>query len=268
MGKAKLVGIVNVTPDSFSDGGTSFRPEDAISAIIRLIDEGASVIDIGAESTRPGATPLSPEEEWQRLEPVLELLPRTVGVEYSLDTRHIQTAKKARNIQLAHGAFWLNDVSGFADPAMGQLARDSGSKIVLMHSLSVPADKNIVLPEGTDVVKELLAFANQRIQTLEALGVKREQIIFDPGLGFGKSATQSWEIIENIKKFQALGVPLFVGHSRKSFLSYPHRIMSEAGNPQTRDEQTLVVSGYLAKQGVEYLRVHDVAAHQRVLAYE
>jgi len=268
MGKTKLVGIVNVTPDSFSDGGAYLRPDDAIAAIKRLIEEGASVIDLGAESTRPGATPLSSEEEWQRLEPVLRALPWTKNVEYSLDTRHTQTAKKAQNIQLAQGAFWMNDVSGLLDPEMGKVVREAGCKVVLMHSLSVPADKNIILPEGTDVVKEILAFANGRIQALEALGVKREQIIFDPGIGFGKSAAQSWEIIANIKNFRSLGVPLFIGHSRKSFLSHPHPIIAEAGNPLTRDQQTLVVSQYLAKQGVEYLRVHDVAAHQRMLAHE
>ena len=251
MSKTRLVGIVNITPDSFSDGGKALRPDDALAAIQQLIADGADIIDIGAESTRPGATPLTAEEEWQRLEPVLALLPRESSVEFSLDTRHPYTARKA----LAH-VDWINDVSGFADNAMIDAVKNSQCKLVVMHSLSVPADKNIVMPESADVIEELIAFAKQRISALEAAGIAHGRIVFDPGIGFGKTAKQSLDILHNIESFSVLGVPLYIGHSRKSFLG---------GNPAERDAATLAISRDLAAHGIAYLRVHDVAAHARVL---
>jgi dihydropteroate synthase len=244
----KLVAIVNVTPDSFSDGGQNFSPDAAIAAAHRFIAEGADIIDIGAESTRPGATPLSPDEEWERLEPVLAGLR---GVPFSVDTRHADTACKA----LEAGASWINDVSGFSDALMLAVAKSSDCKLVVMHSLTIPADKNIVMPDG-DVVKTILAFGKARIKILKKAGIAQGHIIFDPGIGFGKTAAQSMDIIRGIKRFAALGVPILVGHSRKSFLS-------ELGD---RDEATLAVSQYLVSQGVEYLRVHEVVRHKQMLA--
>jgi len=253
MNKTKLVGILNITPDSFSDGGAFFRSQDALVHIKQLANDGAYIIDIGAESTRPGATPLSADEEWQRLEPVLKLLPQVNNVQFSLDTRHAQTARKA----LAYNIHWINDVSGFSDLGMQQAVRNADCKLVVMHSLSVPADKNIVLSDSLDAVEEILGFAKHRIQELENAGIKRDRIIFDPGIGFGKTASQSWEIVRGIKRFEVLGVPLLVGHSRKSFLS---------STSADRDAATLAVSRDLINQGVSYLRVHDVAAHARMLS--
>ncbi|NBX02754.1 MAG: dihydropteroate synthase [Alphaproteobacteria bacterium] len=249
----KLMGIVNVTPDSFSDGGNAFATEDALAAIEKLIADGADIIDIGAESTRPDATPLSQEEEWERLDGLFLLLPKFAGkVVFSLDTRHAKTAKKA----VSYGMPIINDVSGFSDPEMVKAVRNSSCKLVVMHSLSVPADKSIVLPENVDVVAEVLAWGRERIAALEAAGIARERIIFDPGIGFGKTAPQSLALVNGIERFAELGVPLLVGHSRKSFL---------AGIAPDRDEATLAVSGYLALKKVDILRVHDVAAHRALV---
>ena len=250
--KPSFVGIVNVTPDSFSDGGRNFAPEKAIAAIKKLLEDGAEIIDIGAESTRPNAILISPDEEWARLAPVLAARAQFDAL-ISVDTRHAQTAKKA----IATGVDWINDVSGFSAPDMVDAVKSADCKIVVMHSLSVPADKNVVLPDGCDVVAEVFDWAKVRIKALENAGIKRERIIFDIGIGFGKTAAQSHELIKNITKFKELGVALFVGHSRKSFLG--------ANSVAEADQKTLEISKFLAKNGVEYLRVHNVQIHKSVL---
>jgi dihydropteroate synthase len=251
--RAKIVGIVNVTPDSFSDGGDAYHSADALAAIDRCIAQGADIIDIGAESTRPGATPITHEEEWRRLQSVLPNLPRRKNVEFSLDTRHPQSAARA----IECGIDWINDVSGFAHADMLEAVRNASCKLVLMHSLSVPADKSIVMDDTIDVVAEIFAFAKLRIEYMENTGIARERIIFDPGIGFGKTAAQSFALIHNIEQFLVLGVPLLVGHSRKSFLG---------GSLEERDAVTLEISQNLAMHGVTYLRVHDVKSHACLLA--
>lgn len=259
MSDTRIVAILNLTPDSFSDRGAYYKPSDALAAIERFIDEGADVIDIGAESTRPGATSLSAGEEWERLKPVISQLPRFVShrVPFSLDTRHPENASKA----LEYGISWINDVSGFSQAAMVDAVRPSNCGLVVMHSLTVPADKSVVIPSSVDVMQELLSFAQSRISSLEAGGIARGRIVFDPGIGFGKTAAQSLEIIRRIKEIEVLDVPLLVGHSRKSFLS-----AYKVETPMNRDEATLEISQFLIGQGVTYLRVHDVAAHRRLLA--
>lgn len=250
---SKIVGIINVTPDSFSDGGACFDADFALEAIAKLIEDGADVIDIGAESTRPGATPVTAAEEWQRLEPVLKLLPQFgKKVIFSVDTRHGETARRA----LDAGVHWINDVSGFSDPAMIAAVKASDCKLVVMHSLGVPADKKIVMTEP-DVTEALLQWAKARIEMLQANGIKKERIIFDPGIGFGKNAAQSLAILREVKRFKAFDLPILIGHSRKSFL---HSSTKEEG-----DYKTLAVSQYLAGQGVDYLRVHNVARHKQML---
>ncbi len=244
----KIVGIVNVTPDSFSDGGDYFSPKKAITHALALIEQGATVLDIGAESTRPNAAPVSALEEWKRLEPVLEAL---VGKSIiSVDTRHASTAQLA----LAKGVDWINDVSAASNEALVvAVANHESAKYVLMHSLSVPADPSLTL-EG-DVVDELLKFAHAKIVVCEQLGLPKERIIFDIGIGFGKTAEQSVELIERIAEFHLLAVPLFVGHSRKSFMKL---------FDGERDALTLKFSKQLAAQGVDYLRVHNVELHDGV----
>ncbi len=250
----ELVAIVNLTPDSFSDGGKFADAAAALDALSRYIEDGATVIDIGAESTRPGATPVSAPEEWKRLEPVLSGLHRIKGAAISVDTRHAETARRA----LDCGTDWINDVGGFSSPEMVAAVKNNHCRLVVMHSLSVPADTSITLPAGIDVAEALLGWARARIAALEAQGIARGRIVFDPGLGFGKTAEQSHAIVRDIKKFKALEVPILVGHSRKSFL----------GKNIDRDAATLSMSLALAAQGVDYLRVHDVAAHARALYKE
>ncbi len=241
----KLTGIINITPDSFSDGGKNLSPQTALKAIDEMIEDGADIIDIGAESTRPSATALTHEQEWERLEPVLLSLQSKVY--FSIDTRHPQTAAKA----IALGAGWVNDVSGFSNQEMVESVRGSDCKLVVMHSLSVPADKNIILPEKHDPVELIIKWAKKRFAELEKAGIGRERLIFDPGIGFGKNAQQSMAIINGAERFAELGVPVLFGHSRKSFLG------DVAG-----DDATIKISQILADKGVDYLRVHNIKRHK------
>lgn len=245
----KLVGIINITPDSFSDGGINYSPQKAIAAIKKLIGQGAEVVDIGAESTRPNAIAITPDEEWARLEPVLKRRAEFDAI-ISVDTRHAQTARKA----LDCGVDWINDVSGFICTQMIETVHNSDCKLVVMHSLTVPADKSVVLTENADVVAEVYRFAEDRIKSLENAGISKDRIIFDVGIGFGKTPQQSQILIENIGKFKALGVALFVGHSRKSFLG--------AKNIEDADQKTLEISKFLRDSGVDYIRVHNIEIHK------
>lgn len=271
--RPELVGIINITPDSFSDGGENFIPQDALNNILRLVDEGGDIIDIGAESTRPNAAAVTQEEEWARLEPVLSRL-EGFPIPISVDTRYAQTAKKA----LALGARWINDVSGFANYDMVAAVRDSNCNLVVMHSLTVPADKSVVLPIDADPVELVLSWAKTRILELEKAGIKSERIIFDPGIGFGKNAEQSQAIIDGITRFSELDVPILIGHSRKSFLKNCHPELAEGSlrdkdkskdishsfdmTINNKDDATIKISQLLAENGVDYLRVHNVKRHR------
>lgn len=253
--KTKIVGILNITPDSFSDGGLAGNLENIIASAVKLIKDGADVIDIGAESTRPGATTLTPEEEWARLGnclPKICVLAKTSGVLTSIDTRNSQTAKRA----IECGIDWVNDVSGVSDDSMMEILKSWRGKIVVMHNLGVPADKNIIIPEDKNVVTEVYNWLEARLQLLEKAGIARSRIILDPGIGFGKNAEQSWELINNISTFKKLGAEILVGHSRKSFLG---------ATIDERDEKTLEVSKQLISDGVDYLRVHNVSLHKTSL---
>lgn len=251
---ARLVGILNVTPDSFSDGAEWLDADKAIAHAKRLWADGAAILDIGAESTRPGAMPVSPEEEWRRLEPVLKALEDRARI--SIDTRHAETARRALDL----GVGWINDVSGLKSQAMINAVKDRDCKLVVMHSLSVPADPAVTLPENGDPLPALIEFATERVQTLQAAGITKERLIFDPGIGFGKTAAQSLAILQRIKELTSLGLPLFIGHSRKSFLK------SFAGEDmEKRDLATAAFSLLLAREGVEYLRVHALTLNRLTL---
>jgi dihydropteroate synthase len=253
--KTRIVAIVNITPDSFSDGGLYLHADAALVAIKQAISNGADVIDIGAESTRPGAVPISHAEEWQRLLPVLEQFAiYPIGGIISIDTRHAETAKKA----LALGVHWITDVSGFEDAAMIDTVKDTDCKLVVMHSLGVPVDKNIVLPEGIDPVQHIIDWAVKRFARLEAASIARSRLIFDPGIGFGKTPSQSQEILRRVGEFSVLGVPLYIGHSRKSFLMNADTIAE-------KDAATLEISRGLVASGVDYIRVHNVGLHKKML---
>lgn len=249
----RLMGVINITPDSFSDGGKYIAVENALEQARHLINVGADIIDIGAESTAPNSTTISAEDEWARLEPVLKainqekrsfLLPPKISV----DTRRASVAEKA----LAYDIDWLNDVTGFRDPAMVALAVASGKDCLVMHHVSLPAHKEL-LPSDVNAVSFIHDWAKQHLFDLENKGIARDKIIFDPGIGFGKAAHQSLALIKNIDTFSDLGCRILVGHSRKSFLS----TFTDLPFAQ-RDTETLACSLYLSQQPVDYLRVHDV----------
>jgi 2-amino-4-hydroxy-6-hydroxymethyldihydropteridine diphosphokinase/dihydropteroate synthase len=251
------MGIVNLTPDSFSDGG-ELRDLSAVDArVAALATAGAQIIDLGAESTRPDATPLSSDEEWARLEPALgRLLDRYGGQvlrpRFSIDTYHAETARRA----LALGVDVVNDVSGLTTPAMVELAADSGKDFVAMHNLGVPADRTRTLPDGEDPVAAVERWLEQRLGEWQAAGLDSSRVVFDPGIGFGKNALQSLRLLRDMRTFHRFGLRLLVGHSRKSFMQ--HVATTER---RDRDLFTIGVSLRLCAAGVDILRVHDVAAH-------
>jgi 2-amino-4-hydroxy-6-hydroxymethyldihydropteridine diphosphokinase/dihydropteroate synthase len=251
------MGIVNLTPDSFSDGGE--LPDDArVDAhVASLIGAGAEYVDLGAESTRPGATSLSADEEWARLEPALgRLLERhghgTLRPRFSIDTYHPETARRA----LALGIDTINDVSGLTSPAMIELAAAGTAEWVAMHNLGVPADKTRVLPLDQDPCDAVERWLDERLREWERAGLDPGRIVFDPGVGFGKNALQSLRILRNVHRFHRFGLRLLVGHSRKSFM---HHVA--AADRSERDLFTVGASLRLSAQGVDILRVHNVAAH-------
>lgn len=258
-----LIGILNITADSFSDGGNYNSPEKALSQAKKLFDDGAEIIDIGAESTRPGAVPKSAEDEWKSLHPVLQTIcdyfyNQNFRPKISIDTYHYAVAEKALN---NFNIDWINDVTGFSDTNMCNIAANNSKvKCVVMHNLGIPANKEIVLTEEQDYCEQLLTWAQHRIDKLIAANIKHEQLIFDVGIGFGKNANQSLTLLKNINKFRQLNLPLLVGHSRKSFFNLlTDKKFSE------RDLETAILSTYLAQQHIDYLRVHNVEMNARAL---
>ncbi len=251
------MGIVNLTPDSFSDGGEVVDDASAEARTAKLVADGAELIALGAESTRPGATPLPADEEWRRLEPVLgRLVDRYREVvlrpRLSVDTYHANTARRA----LALGADIVNDVSGLTAAPMIEVAATTGGDFVAMHNLGVPADKTRVLPADRDPVAAVEQWLEERIADWERAGLNLARIAFDPGIGFGKNALQSLRLLRNVERFHRFGLRLLVGHSRKSFM---HHVA--ASDRSTRDLFTVGVSLNLCRAGVDILRVHNVGAH-------
>ncbi len=257
----RLMGILNVTPDSFSDGGKFTQVDQALKHALQLIEAGAEVLDIGAESTSPRAQPLTPEEEWRRLEPVLIaiaqakkdfFLPPTI----SIDTRHVQVASKSR----AYGIDWINDVTGLDNPAMRELVASGKEDCVVMHHHSIPERRDDVLPRTQDPALLTLAWAEKRIAELEKSGIGRERIIFDPGIGFAKVAEQSLLVLKATAIFKQLGTRILVGTSRKTFLT----LFTELSFAE-RDVETIATVLFLAKQPIDYIRIHNVDACARAI---
>lgn len=250
----QLVGIINVTPNSFSDGNQFVTADNALHQALHLVRSGAEILDIGAESTAPNAKPISAEIEWQRLEPILHAIKQAqhdflILPKLSIDTRHPEVAVKALNL----GVDWINDVSGLDDPAMREIVSQSQVDCVVMHHLSIPACRKQVLPKDQDPVATVYAWGEERLHTLEKAGIKRERIIFDPGIGFGKVAEQSLALLKHIDVFAKLGARILVGHSRKTFMS----LVTEKPFAE-RDVETMAMTLCLANQPIDYLRVHNV----------
>lgn len=262
MNMPKLLGILNITPDSFSDGGRYNTIDTALAHAASLIADGAHIIDVGAESTRPGAVPLSAEQEWARSADILTALIdryKKTETQISFDSRHAVNAEKAIKL----GVDWINDVSGADDLQMQQVLKAAGDavKLVVMHHKGIPADKMVTVPEHEDVVDVVYRWAQKKIEQLEKAGIARSRIILDPGIGFGKTPKQSLQLIKHIDRLHLLGSELLVGHSRKSFLKPFY-----GDDIATRDEGTLIASAYLAQKKTHYLRVHNVKMHQAGLA--
>jgi dihydropteroate synthase len=265
-----LMGILNVTPDSFFDGGRYTTLEKAITQARALVDAGADILDIGGESSRP-PTVYNPnenphsyqiplEEELQRIIPLLKALKQdkhTQSIPISIDTMKPQVAKQA----CALGATMINDVRGFRDEAMRKVAAATGAKICVVHMQGTPAtmQSNPSYPDG--VVDTLLRFFERRIECLIASGVTDKNIYLDPGIGFGKTVADNWKILQNVSKLRSLGFPLLIGVSRKIFLS---KTVDKPSNALLA--ATLGINTALMEQGVDILRVHDIAEHHDVRA--
>ncbi len=242
------MGILNVTPDSFADGGKHFTFEHAISHGLSMIDEGVDIIDVGGESTRPGAERVSEEEEERRVIPVIAGLAGR-GVEISIDTMRASIAKKA----VEAGATIVNDVSGGqADPLMFSTVAALKCKYTLMHWRGHSKDMN-ALAQYDDVVTEVIQEVTLQLDKALAAGIKRENIVLDPGLGFAKDAEHNWEILNRLEEFTALGYPVLIGHSRKRFIG--------GDTPDEREAGTLKISESLVGKGIWAVRVHSVAPH-------
>jgi dihydropteroate synthase len=247
-----VMGILNVTPDSFADGGKHFTYEDAINRALEMISEGVDIIDVGGESTRPGAQRVTEEEEQVRVIPVIKALAGK-GLEISIDTMRASTAKAA----VEAGATIVNDVSGgAADPAMFATVAELGCKYILMHWRGHSVDmNNRAIYE--DVVAEVKAEVQSQLNKALAAGISPSNIVLDPGIGFAKDADHNWELLNRIDEFVALGYPVLVGHSRKRFIG--------GDSPDQREEGTLKISQSLVGKGIWAVRVHSVAPHVKAV---
>ncbi|HEX2294955.1 MAG TPA: dihydropteroate synthase [Actinomycetota bacterium] len=251
-----LMGVLNVTPDSFSDGGLWLDPEAAIPHAVRMVSEGAGIVDVGGESTRPGADPVPEEEELRRVLPVIEALAGQISVPISIDTRKPAVAEAA----LEAGAAIVNDTSGEElDPAMDEVVARAEAGLVIMHSRGTPATMRS-LTDYDDVVKETTTFLTERAEQAADAGVATGAIALDPGIGFAKSREQSLELLAGLRELIDTGWPVVVGTSRKSFIG------ATLGVPEDqRLEGTAATVAWAVAQGAHVVRVHDVEAMARVV---
>ncbi|MAF27251.1 MAG: dihydropteroate synthase [Gemmatimonadota bacterium] len=249
----RILGILNLTPDSFSDGGVDRSPEDSLRRARKMVDEGADALDLGAESSRPGAAEVSAAEEWDRLLPVLAGA-RALGIPVSVDTVKASVAKRA----LDAGATMINDISAMTrDPEMAGVVADAACPVVLMHMRGTPADMQERAVYG-DVVAESLRELDTAMSRALSSGVREENILIDPGLGFAKTAGHNLSILQRLREYTTLGRPLVVGASRKSFLG---RITGDT--QESREDATLAVSALAVAGGASVLRVHEVGRNVR-----
>jgi len=262
-----VIGIVNVTPDSFSDGGRFLDPAAAIAHARRLIAEGAEMIDLGAESTRPGAGPVSAPEQLRRLLPVLEAMAEEKGACLSVDTASAAVAGQA----LEAGAHVVNDVTALGDPAMARIVAAAGAGLVLMHMRGTPRTMQHE-PSYADAAREISDWLGARLEGAIRSGVGRERIVLDPGIGFGKTPRHNFELLARLEEFARHGRPLLVGVSRKSFLG--KRPPRAAGGHETpgpdlpvdqRLEGGLAATAVAVFLGARIVRTHDVAATVRAV---
>ena len=243
------MGILNITPDSFFDGGTHFRENDAVKHGLKMAAEGADIIDVGGESTRPFSDPLPLDEELRRVIPVIKTLAQEIDIPISIDTYKSEVASQA----IEAGATMVNDISALKfDPLMGQLVADAGVPIVLMHMKGTP--KNMQTnPTYKDLFGEIIDFLRKAIEQAISSGIKRDVIIIDPGIGFGKSFDDNLKIINNLHTFSSLGQPLLVGTSNKAFIGHVLGL-----SVKSRESGTMATVAASVLNGANIVRVHNV----------
>lgn len=258
-----LMGIVNTTPDSFSDGGLWTQTKTAVAHGLSLIEAGADILDIGGESTRPFSDSVDPEEEWRRVGEVVRILSYESDCPISIDTSKASVAKNA----LENGAEIINDVTGLeGDPAMIRIASEAGAGICAMHMQGTPKTMQLN-PNYESVVTEVYAYLENRKNTLVAAGIAPDSVCLDPGIGFGKTHRHNIELMKHASKFLDLGCPILIGHSRKGFLGkLVKQTLHREASLQERDIATAATACSLADQGIHILRVHDVATVRLALA--
>jgi len=245
-----IMGILNVTPDSFSDGGRFLDARRAVEHGVQMAADGAAMIDVGGESTRPGSAPVSTEEQISRVVPVISEIHKKVRVPISIDSCRPDVARAA----LEAGAAMINDITALADERMGELAAEREVPVILMHMQGTPAKMQIE-PEYRDVVNEVLEFLLGRASLAERLGIAKQRVFIDPGIGFGKTVEHNLALLRNLDKFVASGYRVLVGTSRKSFIG---RITGKE-DPVQRIFGTAATVALCAVAGVSVVRVHDVA---------
>ena len=251
------MGILNITPDSFSDGGRYMEPEAASARALKLVQDGADILDLGAQSTRPGATAVTEREEWERLLPVLKQIRREVAVPISIDTVSPEVAKKC----LEAGADIINDVSGLkrSGPEMVKVAKKFGAGLVLMHSRGNPETMQ-TLTDYNNVVTDVMNELRESVRIAMDAGIESERIVIDPGIGFAKTSEQNIEILRNIRTFHELGYPVLAGLSQKSFIGKVTGRETEA-----RVFGTAACVAACVRAGVQILRVHEPGAMRDVV---
>lgn len=257
----KIVGILNITPDSFSDGGKFNSLDCALAQLEKMLREGADLVDIGAESTRPTATPISPQEEWNRLEIILPSIIQKVKefsqnsskkIKTCIDSYHFSTIQKA----FQAGIEIINDVKGLNDQKIIDFIAEKEVPTILMHNSPLKINPELIINPYLDTNRQIINWAENKITQLEKAGIKKSNLIFDPGIGFNKNAYQSIIILKNIHQYKSLNLPIYVGHSKKSFLA---KISLSNLNPA---QKTLLLSKYLIDHKVDLLRVHDIKEHK------
>ena len=253
--RPSVMGVVNVTPDSFSDGGVNFRPEDAVATARHMLEEGAAIVDVGGESTRPGAEGVSLDEELRRVVPVLESL---AGLPVSIDTSKAEVAR--RGVEL--GVELVDDVTALrGDPELAGVVADAGADLCLMHMQGEPRTRQLA-PRYEDVASEVAAFLEQRLEFAVAAGIAEELICLDPGIGFGKTPEQNFELVRRLDVLLELGRPVLIGLSRKSSLG---RLFDPGATTGTTAASVgAAVAAF--DRGATVLRAHDVRAHVEALA--
>ena len=254
--QTRVMGILNITPNSFSDGGRFVEPEAIRCQIERMLAAGVDIFDVGGESTRPFAEPVTLDEELDRVLPVIRLIRKMSDLPVSIDTTKARVAEAA----LAAGADLVNDISSLRhDPAMLAVVRGYQGPVIIMHMQGTPGTMQID-PHYEDVVQEIIDFLRGRLQWLEERGVARERVIIDPGIGFGKTVEHNLAILRNIPAFKALGCPVLIGHSRKAFIG---RILDL--EVDQRDCATAMLTLHCAQAGAYLVRVHDVALSRQAV---